>query len=88
MRASQPAKAERTLPKTRRSRLAVRLIQTNHRQIACRIVANHSRWHTPPVRQRYRDAHSVMHHVAIGEDQPIRREHESRPAALPFARLP
>jgi hypothetical protein len=28
-----------------------------------------------------------MHHVAVGENQPVRSEHESRAAALAFARF-
>ena len=34
------------------------------------------------------NARGLVHHVAVGKDQSVRREHKSRAAALPLARLP
>ncbi len=65
-----------------------RLIYANHRQIARRIVSDSRRWHAASVGQRHLDASSIMHDVAVGENQPVGSEYKTRPSAAPFARLP
>ena len=62
----------------------VRPLQPDHRQVARRVVSNPRGRHAPPIGHGHRNPHSVVHHVTVRKDQPIRREHESRAAAAPL----
>jgi hypothetical protein len=62
-------------------------VDANHRQVARRIVSDGAGWHAPAVGQSYFDAARVVHNVAVGENQAIGSEYESRASATAFARL-
>ena len=65
----------------------MRLVKPNHRQIARWIIPNHRSRHSTSVRQRYPDPRGLVYDVAVSQDQPIGRKHESRSPTTPFARL-
>ena len=55
--------------------------QANHRDIGVRIVADEIGLAARAVGERRADAARAVHHVAVGEEKPIRRKSEARAAA-------
>jgi hypothetical protein len=50
---------------------------SQHREIGCRIVANHVGTEPPAVEQRDPRGRGLVDDVAVGEDESVRREHEA-----------
>src|SRR5947207_2057720 len=69
-------------------RVVIVRVETNHSQISRRIIANGLSREASAIRERHAYATSLVHYVAVGENQPIRGEHKSRAAALTLSWLP
>ena len=59
-----------------------RRVDPEHGQIGVRVGANQRRLHSPAVGQRHPDRRPRIDDVAVGEQEPIRREDHARPAAF------
>jgi hypothetical protein len=56
-------------------------IDANHRQIRVRIFPDQARFEAPSIGKRHAELAGPMHHVAVGQNKAIRREHKARAAA-------
>src|SRR6266700_1503097 len=61
-----------------------RRINTDHGKISCGIVPDQVRRQLPAIWKRYLNTRCIVDDVTIGEHQAIRRENESRSAAVPL----
>jgi hypothetical protein len=52
-------------------------IQSNHREVRSRIVADRPRWELPPVHQRNQNPACIMDDVTVGKNETVGRKNES-----------
>jgi len=67
---------------TQRHRRQPRGADADHRDVGVRVLADEIRVVGVPVGKARADGARAVHHVAIGEQQPVGREREARAAAL------